>query len=162
MFEWRKIICLTCTCWTHSYEKQLHGYYPNIFISAMSHFGMTYQSNYRFVLSIFLPRYISPWLKFGLAIAKSQNRTYCPTCLSGAEEALIWLVAYVHEIANHEQMQADGIRPIRASLLGLAGSMQDKGGPTCQSHRLDRLHPLMQATKQHLIFFCIRPCNLPK
>lgn len=54
----------------------------------------------------------------------------------------------------HERMQTGRMHSNRASLPGLARWMQDEGGRlTRQSHRPERLHPLMQVTKQHLSFF---------
>lgn len=147
MFESRKIICLTCTCWTHSYEKNLHGYHPNNIFSSHVYILFCQQ----FCIAIFLHDSSLAWPMPSHKTEHTVQLAWVEPYKS--EGAFIWLVAYLHEITTHEQMQADGIRPIRASLSGLAGSMQDKDDrPTCQSHRLDRLHPLMQATKQHLSF----------
>ena len=60
-------------------------------------------------------------------------------------EKSVWLVACLHErMQFHESIQAGGIRLNQASLLGLADWIQDEGdGPMCQSHRLNKLHPLI-------------------
>jgi len=60
-------------------------------------------------------------------------------------EKSVWLVACLHErMQFHESIQAGGIRLNQASLLGLADGIQDEGdGPMCQSHRLNKLHPLI-------------------
>jgi len=40
--------------------------------------------------------------------------------------------------------------------------MQDEDcGPTCQSHRTDRLHPLLQSTKHHLSFLASAHATSP-
>lgn len=64
------------------------------------------------------------------------------------------LVMWLHErMQIYGWIQAGGIRSIWASLASQTRWMQGWSvRPTCHSHRLDRLHPVIQKTKQHLGF----------
>lgn len=98
--------------------------------------------------SVWLPR--CPHVCTSPAVHSLRDQRLVP-CFLGSADA----IACGHTASRHAAELGVSAKPGWADAAAATR-------PTCQTLKLNGLHPLIQSTKQCLSFFCIRSCNLTK